>query len=499
MPAGTTREKFQLFDGSWRQAKDPRILVAVALAIGLQLQPTIPLGGSVAAFAFSLGLPLQRTISLVGSEIRLSISDVVVLLLFPLLLKIWLADRSVARPVLKYVLAGAAAGTFVMTYGFVLGIGRLGDIQIWALVKYVGWFALLYYLVAGMLLPAGAWARVIEVFTATFVLTHIALILLYMAMTSLGFAWLAGESPRMGGLVSNANAYGLSLLCGLSMLIAFRETIEARFSRHSWSILASTLVAGVLFTRSLGALCALVPVVVVLLMSRGGVVAALRMLILAVLIFTIPVAGLNISRYLGRGIPEDTIGRGLVEKLYDPDKYAFSLSARIDSNKRALATWQEYPWFGTGLGYFIAKERAVAKWNKKALQVHNTALWLLTEFGIAGLAVFAALVLATFVAFLRNMNRFRERDPPLASLMLAGLMILVAWITMSLAHELLYQRLPWFILGMCFGAGFVWPTLAGEPGSLRSDRHAPGGEVGSQASQNSSKTGSTMRAPSTVR
>jgi O-antigen ligase len=91
--------------------------------------------------------------------------------------------------------------------------------------------------------------------------------------------------------------------------------------------------------------------------------------------------------------------------------------------------------WGAGLGRFIAQ------WTGAyPLIIHNSAVWILAEFGIVGAIAFISPVIRIAA---QEFARFRNNDAAgyLLILMIAG------FGAMSLFHELLYQRVLWFLLG----------------------------------------------------
>lgn len=103
---------------------------------------------------------------------------------------------------------------------------------------------------------------------------------------------------------------------------------------------------------------------------------------------------------------------------------------------------------GAGLGVFYEPEKAAEPREQEALQVHNTLLWILAEFGLVGGCARCAVSVGRVVPVARMAAIARCRS---AGLVLGGLMPLGAWATMSMAHGLLYQRVPWFALAICLG------------------------------------------------
>jgi O-antigen ligase len=101
-----------------------------------------------------------------------------------------------------------------------------------------------------------------------------------------------------------------------------------------------------------------------------------------------------------------------------------------------LEMFKAHPWFGAGLGAFMATE---AHNFSRPLVIHSTPLWLLAEFGLIGSAVFFCVGLYMFVYEVRGDASDR------ASVFL--LMLLAGFFSTALVHDLLYQRAFWLLLG----------------------------------------------------
>ena len=89
-------------------------------------------------------------------------------------------------------------------------------------------------------------------------------------------------------------------------------------------------------------------------------------------------------------------------------------------------------------------------------------MWLLAETGLVGFAVFAAAALRLLAEAV-----WRRAEP--AALML--LLTLCAFGVISMAHEMLYQRAVWLLLG----AMLAVPALAASPAVGRSRPAATAG------------------------
>jgi O-antigen ligase len=86
------------------------------------------------------------------------------------------------------------------------------------------------------------------------------------------------------------------------------------------------------------------------------------------------------------------------------------------------------------------------------LQIHNTALWLLAETGLAGLLVMACIFVLLFHK-VWTLSRAPPGEPDTEFWFpSAVLLILIGWAIMSLFHELMYQRIVWLLVGMALTA-----------------------------------------------
>ena len=85
---------------------------------------------------------------------------------------------------------------------------------------------------------------------------------------------------------------------------------------------------------------------------------------------------------------------------------------------------------------FFAKSPA---WLGRPQVIHNTALWILAEFGLLGAAVFGWV----FCLLAHYAIRFGRTQPARRILLL----LLLVFATFSLAHEIFYQRIFWLVLG----------------------------------------------------
>jgi len=98
--------------------------------------------------------------------------------------------------------------------------------------------------------------------------------------------------------------------------------------------------------------------------------------------------------------------------------------------------WSKSPFFGAGLGVFIEQS---TEWFNRPIVIHSTPVWILAEFGLVGVAVFAW----AFYSLLATLYTKGSALPPYTTLS----MLLLTFSLFSLVHEIFYQRIFWMVLG----------------------------------------------------
>lgn len=304
------------------------------------------------------------------------------------------------------------AMTAVMTIGLFIGAAEIGW-TMWAVVnKYLGWFVLLAYGAAGAM-----GARVnLDKTLLTFAATGCCVITLAILDLLLGRAGLV-NSHQFNGFAQNVNAMAFLAL----MLLAVGLTLP----RYMMVAITLALMA------------------IILTGSRAGMGAAGVMLITAAilirgssrdLIFAVSIAVL-VTHFLTLGGGNAAVANiAFIRPSSDAEHWT--------TVKDGLRMFSSSMVWGAGLGAFIAQWK-----GDYPLIIHNSAVWILAEFGTAGaIAFFAPAILIAY----RELRRFRRNDTSGYLLIL----ILAGFGAMSLFHELLYQRSMWFLFGATLiGAG----------------------------------------------
>lgn len=426
-----------------------------------------------AGFALVLlacSLQFHLTLSIWNNPIRVSLADLVsiALALIVLLSRAWAPLPAWRIRGIWFWLAGM---TLVMTGALLVGRLHTGMWFPWAVFnKYLGWFVLLWYFVLGGWLAVHAYARGLEPFLRAF-LWCAALVSAYgiidFTVRMLGILDLpAGVVTfRHFGFMDNPNAFGLLLAAAAAMQMPFMAA-GTLTSRKCHLLIATLILSGLILSFSRSAWFGLaIAVTAMLLMQslparRFALAVALATILTVSLVYLLPATLDWFSAFgLSGSAPHKSLADQIVINFVYRTHFAEDVSSldRVAVGLRALEMWLDRPLFGTGLGSFLWTE--IDRGSDTPYIIHNTLLWLLTETGLVGAAVFVG----AFIVALRGLCCGLERGRPATRTLQLGMLGMIAvFVGASLGMEVTYQRYFWFLLG---GALAV-PAAAG-PISVR--------------------------------
>ena len=301
-----------------------------------------------------------------------------------------------------------------------------------------GWLVLLAYAATGALLARQQDAHGFPILLRTFVIAGLAVATFELALL-LAVA-IGAPIPenllalRIDGFAQNPNAFGFQLLLVMAGIIALRlqgwrqhaalgVTFAAlyftasRAAEGTWIVVsAAAMMLGYLNVRSL---------ISSLFASAVGV---------GVIAGTsYALAALGNASHLTAYFADNTY------QLIHGDPGHGLTAVRWMTFIGGIQMFLAHPIFGAGLGAFVAKfERE----RHEFLVVHSTSIWLLAETGIVGFAVF---VVPYFYVLHREIRASLAGHIDSARILLV--LSLIAFGVMSQAHDLMYQRAFWFLLG----------------------------------------------------
>ncbi len=435
------------------------------------------------AMALGASLHLASTINLAGTSLRIGLAD----LLLPLILLLIIFDRlhhkqSLPAPRLVHCWWWLAALSGWMIVAIVTGRFYAGSWQIWGLAnKGVGWFVLVGYFIAGWWLSGHGTAPRISFLRAFFVMGWLAsafsLFLFLLALYQVPFV-LAVNYDRATGFLANPNAFGIAIAAQLALQLPL---MQRRLVFPNWlhAIGMAFALLALLYSGSRSAWLGFAVAFLVLLIIRR---IPWRGLFLAIAL-AIGINGLTID--LPRLIPQATalfppmaalfgVDQGAQPNTLKPYRYVTrsnmladpASQQRVISTKLAVEYWRDRPLRGIGLGSFLWR-RGQTDDPTAGTGIHATALWLATETGLVGLALFSAFFIATIKALVWRNGRL-EADP----IPIGVATVLITLAAASLGTEILYQRYLWVLGGIGLAVAFG-PLVKLTPPVTRSSPMTP--------------------------
>ncbi len=412
--------------------------VCIALAIGIQVQTTMPIG---------------------PDGIRVSLGDLI--LAAPIMLAIvalWRGQASLPVWRGQYVPHLLAAMTGWMLVALLLGYRAADQWIVWAWVnKGAGWLVLLCYLGVGAWLATAVSAKTRAVFFRSLLLfSWIAVaygVFLHAAFrTGMFDHWAVPRSQadpvsaflgviyggdRLSGFMVNPNAFGFAMASFIVLHLAF---VRRGYGLPPWAHQLGVAICLIGLAGS-GSRTAWVAV-----MAGIGALALLRAFAWRDLVKAIAVAAVLGGIFLNV-VPRLAAVLGPEPQLAEQARSLQALNigdvgvqARIDLLYNALAVWRGAPVVGIGLGLSAVNVAAPAGEVQFA---HSTYLWLLTETGAIGL-----LIWVSFLALaLRGLIGGRRGDDD-DDVIVAVAAVLAVFMVMSLGMEAMYQRHVWLLLGI---------------------------------------------------
>jgi O-antigen ligase len=127
------------------------------------------------------------------------------------------------------------------------------------------------------------------------------------------------------------------------------------------------------------------------------------------------------------------------------------VQGRFDLIHDALEAFANHPFLGGGMGSFRLSEGEVA---------HNSAMWFLADFGLAGLAVLLGFLGWFFAKAWFAYRLAPERAQPLV---LALLLAHAAMLGLAMGIEAFYQRHWWLIFGLIGSSYCITLRTSGYP------------------------------------
>lgn len=114
--------------------------------------------------------------------------------------------------------------------------------------------------------------------------------------------------------------------------------------------------------------------------------------------------------------------------------------SRSRINAAVLDLFKQSPWVGQGLGGFLERSPQILGYS---IGIHNTWLWILVDFGLLGFSL-ALLTISLICVYVVRAKLWSSPDPYQRAFLLG----LVCFALFSQFHEMSFQRIMWFCLGL---------------------------------------------------
>lgn len=287
---------------------------------------------------------------------------------------------------------------------------------------------------AGLLLPLLSYAaitsavtcwedlrRILRVFTLGVVVENLLALAGFLAAYFFGVTtpFTRYEGLRLSGMLLDPNAYGGLLVVALVICEGASWGSNPLFKTYLLWLCRLTLTLGILFTFSRSAWLGLGLALLLMIAIRPAVAA--RPVVASVI--AAPCLLLILGR---RFVP-------IFEEMASRPK---QVQERFDLIHQAWQVFARHPLLGGGLGSFRLSVGEIA---------HNSAMWFLADFGIAGLVMFVTF-LSWFFAKAWFFYRFAPAsEQPIA---LALFLAHAAMVGVAMGIEAFYQRHWWLVLAL---------------------------------------------------
>ena len=352
--------------------------------------------------------------------------------------------------------------TGVMTYGLLRYHYLHGEFHHWALVnKFAGWFVLMAYLGTGAWIASQHSDVLIRRFARPFVYTF--LIISGINATIMIYAGYHRETAdawneivniyQLEGLMGNRNAYAFLLAAITVFTTIFSYKNEAIIPRRM--LYLYWLLCPAFFTlNGSRVLWLAAPFMLGFLgwLNRKIFMRRLVPLVLAGFLMLLVIYPSTLQRHAVNRIQAVfnmveffSIESDAEAEALEARMYAAGDDVRLKILGVAWGVWKEDPVFGAGLGGIMRAQ--VAEFGDMVSVLDNSMLWILTEMGLIGFAVFLSCFIAMLVALATLIKR-ADIPPDKKTLALFALALLLIFGFFSLFHEILYTRFLWFFLGL---------------------------------------------------
>ena len=263
--------------------------------------------------------------------------------------------------------------------------------------------------------------RILRVFTWSVLIQNTAAVAAFLAAYFLGAAnpFTRYGGLRLTGMLLDPNAYGGLLVMTLVIVEGSAWGPAPLFQARTLWFARLTLVPGILFTFSRSAWSAF----------------GLALLLLCVVKFRVA-ARLMLAALIGAPAILLLMGRRFLPVFEVMASRPRQVEGRFELIHDGFAAFAQQPFLGGGIGSFRLSEGEIA---------HNSAMWFLSDFGIAGFAILLGF-LGWF--FVKGWSAYRMAPAAEQPVALAVLLAHTAMFGLAMGIEAFYQRHWWMAFAL---------------------------------------------------
>lgn len=394
-------------------------------------------------FLFFLPLGFFITIQAMVGGVYLSMSPLDAIIVFVALLAFF--EMTFPRNFLQAMFFGF----LVLLSSFLIGYADFGFTSFAFNNRLIGYLILCCYLLSGFYLANVDQKQNNVLFTLSNFLIFALLICVFDVVIRwsqiLSSSIIIGESRYiMQGMLANRNAFSYLILMSMSLVISYYNNFDW-LKRNHFKIYIIGFFAAVLFFN--GSRTGFITFFALLFFSYR--MNALRLKDIAfILMSACFFIGLDWSLlflkkflyFFGIQISNDSYNV-FFSNISHPESFTDRWRTIVDGWNMFLSS----PIWGKGLGAFMNQE---IKTQSSPLVIHNSFLMILAEFGLIGFALFMWIFLKLF-SYGRSLLKTDRNN---------GLFILLSMMIFALyalPHDILYQRIHWFLLSYVVGMSLL--------------------------------------------
>ncbi len=432
----------------------------------------------ISSFSLGMCLPIllyfQFPVNVSGTTLTVNLGDIFALLGLGLLvsqisLSSGVVSFRVHREVLLWLLLVSVAIYLSLAIGFI----RYGAIP-WALGnRGIGWLVVLGYFGSGALFSGQFGRQGVRRIAEVLLLTAATVVTVHLLhRVAYSFDWTSlPPPPNFEGFSSNRNAFAFQLLITFGLAVCYLLPTKIIDWKRLGTAMA-ILVFATLATNSLTSYVTLICLAIVIATARKDLVLRSCIVIMfgGLTYVSFPFI-LNMLRYaLGANFTGFFQELPIERMIGNEDS---SVTERLESLRGGFILWFSHPILGGGLGSFISTQ--VSK-TGTPLVIHSTYVWIIAEMGIVGLFLTGWIPMMQ----IKRLSATWWKRP---KLLIGGFgkndsaifLLITTFCLFSLAHEVAYQRIFWFVLGVLLaGPGYtsitmLWPRFRSNHFASRGD------------------------------